>query len=411
MNALVLDSSGQFSEHASALAEGGKNKVYFHTVWEDGEPDFEDYAEGLDFDHLTKVRNISPLIKEADLVASFDVATNDILNIIKTNHPKKSCFGAGLGERLEHDRWNLKQLIKKVGLPYQKAVKIKGIDALRKYLQEHKDVYVKIDIWKKNLESFHSKDYRSVEGELDHLAAELGVPFKNEMHFIVEEAIHTDQEWGFDLIFNGHDYLKPYLYGVELKKIGYGGTLSDELPKPLKEVAEKLKPELQRMDYRGMISMEVKIKDGKPYVLDVCSRGALPLTIGYGEWFSNWPEIVFKVGLKQPVKINCPHKYVAAFPLGSKDNKEEYIPVTVKEGHRKNIKFWRPCKLGNEYFSVKGSEFAVVILGWGKTIDEAFKMIEREAEFVEFPGMEKEFGSLKKIKEITAAGKSEGISF
>lgn len=411
MKYLVLD-DGSFCEASSALSDKGKNEVNYKTVWEKSYASFLDWVPGLGFDGLKKIKHYAEIAKDMDCIVCFDVNQNDDLVLLKQMFPKKSFFGAGLGEELESNRWGMKKLLKRMGLDVMPSWRCKGVDALRKVLSENvEDAFVKIDIFKKDFESFHAERNEETEQRLDRIEADFDV-FKNERTFIVEKTIKAPCEAGCDLIFNGNDFVKPYIYGYELSKVGYVGCVSETLPAPLKATMDKFVPELRRLDYRGMISTEEKVVSEKEhYVLDICSRGALPLSIGYTEWIKNWPEVVYKVGLKQPVRLSIPHKYVAAFPLSSAENKDKYLKIHLKAKDRNRVKFWFPCKKGEDYYSIAGSEFAVVLLGWGNSVDEAIDSCIKSADLVDFEGKECNFEKLTGIKKQIDVGKKVGIPF
>ena len=51
---LVLD-TGLFVEQAAALADGGKNIVWYYTPWQNRLPKYSEYAIGKYFEHIEKV--------------------------------------------------------------------------------------------------------------------------------------------------------------------------------------------------------------------------------------------------------------------------------------------------------------------------------------------------------------------
>lgn len=411
MNYLVEDPTGLFVEQANGLAAGGKNKVKYWTMWESAQK-FEWFAIGKGFDYLEKERYPQDWYDWADCIVNFGVTGQGQITHLRKVYPKKSIFGSGKCSKIEHDRWGLKKIIRDVGLPVNKTEKIIGVAELRKHLTKNKDKYVKINIDRGDVESFYAKDIDSVDLKLDELASMLG-PFKEKYEFIVEDAIHTDVEIGYDGFFNGNDYLKPYFYGYEYKKQLYVARVSDTLPKQLQETLDAFKPVLQKLDYRAGISTEEKIvSKSEHYFLDITCRLPSPLSALYQEYILNWPEVVYKIGLKQPVKLDIKHKYLASLPLGSEHANTNWVELDIDKKDRDHIKFVSACKNDGKYYAVKGYSEIVVVIAGGDTVDEVLGIIKKYADRVDADGLDKKsvFG-IDHIKDIIEDGKKLGLSF
>lgn len=398
-------------EQANGLSDQGKNKVKYWTTWESAQK-FEWFAIGKGFDNLDKVRYPEDWFDWSDCIVNFGCTGQGIINYLRKSNPKKSIFGSGNAAKLEHDRFLLKKVIRDVGLPVNKTEKCIGVTDLREYLTKNKDKYVKINIDRGDVESFYAKDIGSVDLKLDELSSMLG-PFKEKYEFIVEDAIHTDCEIGFDGFFNGIDYLKPYIYGYEYKKQLYIARVSNELPKQIKETLDAFKPVLQKLDYRAGISTEEKIvSKTEHYFLDLTARLPSPLSALYPSYIENWSEVVYKIGLKQPVKLDIKHKYLASLPLGSTHADTNWVEMDIDKKDREHIKFVSACKNDGKYYAVKGySEVAVIIAG-GESVDEVLEIIKKYADRVDADGLDKKsvFG-IDHIKDIIEYGKKLGIDF
>ncbi len=130
---------GLYVEHANALWKNKDDRVLYFTPWANAFPKYIDYAVGKNFEHLEKILYFWDYVDKADCIVFFDVHGNDIANYLKKIYPDKSIYGSGLGERLENNRWALKKVIKKLGLPLQKSVHLKGVTELRNYLKTNPD--------------------------------------------------------------------------------------------------------------------------------------------------------------------------------------------------------------------------------------------------------------------------------
>jgi hypothetical protein len=351
-------------------------------------------------------------VDEADLIVNFDVYNNDIIEYARKHG--KLCFGAGWGEVLENSRWAMKQLLKKLGLPVNNAVKIQGVPNLREYLKENKDKYVKIDLFRANLESFHAKDYESVETILDEMDVTLG-PFKDIFEFIVEDAIDADEsvEPGQDVFFNGKEFVKPMLFGYEIAKSFYIGKFTNELAKPLQNTLDKLTPVLKRINYRGAMSIEEKVVDkDTSYMLDVCARQPAPLSAGYVEWIKNYPELIYKIACAEDVQIDPIDTYVGAMPLECSHAQDNWVRIIMDEKNRKNIKFRQFVKHDGYYYGVPGMTGLVVVIAWGKSVDEVYSRLEDMFKEVEAYGLQKDvLGGMDIARKEIEKGEKLGIKF
>ena len=411
MRILVID-EGLYVTQAEALSDNGKNEVVYCTNWQAVSPEYKNYAPGVNYKKLKKELYFFDWIEKADCVVNFDVPDNDLIAFLKRTFPKKSIYGSGHGEKLENDRWKLKEWIKTLGLPLQKSVKITGITALRTHLKTNKDKYIKINIFRGDRESFYSKDAEMVDLILDKLALVYG-PHKEEIVFIVEDLIDTDVEIGCDLFFNGPDYLTPMIIGYEYHKNMYLGKVVDKLPKPLQETIDAFKPLLAKIDYRGAISTEEKIKSEKEhYFIDLCARIPNPLGTGYPIWIKNWPELVYKIGKGEAVKPNIPYKYLGAIALKTKEALTDYVRIDIKKGKEGQIVPIMCCMHDNKLYACKGNDEVVVLVAGGQSVDDVLKQLKDLGQYVEAEGLDKDtLNGIDKIKDIIAAGKKVGIDF
>lgn len=411
MNILCIDIQGIYVEQCAALRQSKGDIIRYYTSWETSQK-FEDYCPGLGFEGLEKVLFVAEHYEWADLIFAPDVTGQDTIAFLRKMYPKKSIWGAGMAFKMEQDRWGLKKILRDIGIKSSASEKIKGVTNLRKYLKNNKDKYIKINVFRGSQESFYAKDYESSEMIIDEIESAFG-PMKENYEFIVESAINTDVEIGADLIFNGNDYLKPYIYGYEVHKGMYFGRVSETLPKLLASDMEALKPVLKRLDYRSCISTEQKIvSKTESFFLDITCRLPNPLCAIYNEYINNWAEVVYKVGLKQDVRLDIKFKYFGSMPLNSYHGLDYWLALDVKEEDRKHIKFYCVAKDNGKYYSVRGTEKAAIIVYAANTIDEVIDGLKKYAKKISAYGLDKDaIDGIDRIKEIISAGEKVGINF
>ena len=418
---LVIDPSGQYVSQANALANKGKNKVFYSVDSERAFPLLQDAAPGKAFEYLEDVPHLwDALIElkdEIDCVANFDSANQDIISALK-EHPDfkdKSLFGASLGARIEEDREGFKKIQKKLGMdvgPYHIA---HGIDEVEELNKKHGHVFVKVDKFRGTLETKELKDYEEelAKGTFDKLRCKFGPVFKDRQKLIVEEAIEFMSEFGMDVFVNKHGVAPKAVSGIEYAKGPYLGRVG-ELSKPMQFTIDKLMPLLKALDYRGCFSTEhLLTKDGKNHLIDPCPRGALPLTVGYKKWIKNLDEVVFKIGLNEKVDVDIPFKYLLAIPLCSKDNKEEDTLVKIEKGHEDFIEYGNAYTDDKgRYYVVKGMEVVATIVLAGNDWHKLLEQAKDEMKYVEFQGKEDtEISIVDEFPDLVKKAQDLGIDF
>ena len=404
--------SGLYVELANALADGGKNKVYYYTANESAFPSYKEYAPGDKFEHLEKVKYFWDYVDEVDCICCFDVGSNDMIHWLRNKLPGKSIFGAGKGERLESNRLGFKKTLEALDLPVIPYKVIKGMSALRKYLETNPKKVVKIDIFRGDFETLKCDSYDSVKQILDDRAPLLGL-YAEDCQFIVEDMVDCKSESGFDGFFSNGIYV-PFSYGIEYDKNLYLGKVvrtEDEVPEVLMETLDAFRPVLDKFQYRGALSTEERIvSENEHYFIDPCCRGPLPLGVLYSRFINNWPDLVYSIGKGDPIEAECDYDYVGAFALCSTNTKEHFTLVTMDEGHRDDFRFMMACQNEKkDYYAVKGQEASVVVVAGGKSPEDVINKLKKNAEYVHAFGLENDSiksidGILEAIKEAETVG-------
>ena len=406
---------GLYVQQASSLADKGKNQVVYFSDFYDISQEYHRYAPGVNFDYLKKTKYFFDYVKDSDCLVNFDCSGNDEFIHFKEIYPEKSVFSAGLGERIENRRLEFRKLLTDCKVLQNKWELVVGIDNLRKYLKDHPDSYVKSDIFRGDSESFPARRLKVVEGELDRLAV-VYTPHKNDQEFIVEEKIDSIVETGFDGFYDPTNGFQGF-YGYEVDKGFVIMNTKDPLPKAIKETLEAIEPKLREMDYRGAISTEERIVDGKKhYFIDITCRLADCGSMIYSEpsLFKNFPEVVYKVGKKEKYKIDMGYKYVSALPLNSSEATDNFLYIDVDKKHLDKVKMHVPCKdKDGDYWSCPNMlGLCVVLVAGGNTIEEVKNKIKKAADYVDADSLNKEpVSCINKIDGIIAKGKQVGVMF
>lgn len=419
MRFLVYD-TGLFVTQAAALADNGKNEVKYVTNWQTRFPRYADHSIGKYFPGLKKEYSFWDWVEWADCIVCFDVAFNDAIAWLRKKYPDKSIVGSGDGHALEDDREKLKKCIEVFGLQMQKYDVIYGLKDLREYIKKNPKRYIKLNRFRYDAESFFAEDYDTVKLKLDKLQVVLGPHAednnpKEGFPFICEEVIDSEVECGCDLFFSGNDYVRPYLYGYEISKGPYIGRVADELPVALQETMDCFAPLLSKLGWHGPVSTEEKIiSRDENYFLDICSRLPSPLSVAYPHLIRNWSDAIYLIGKGEDVEFDIEAKYVAVCPFTDEDAREDFVRINIKKGREKDCSLFMAC--GDEkggLYAVKGLEEVGSAIALGNSIDEVIDKLEKNAEYIDSPGMDKDkiVGIGDKMKELIEKGEAVGITF
>jgi len=270
VTALFID-HGLFISQALRLAQTFK-KVYCYTPWETAFPKMTSMI-GYGYDELELVDSIfGPHFDEIDIFIFPDINSGPLQQYLVDQG--KIVWGCRLGECLELDREGMKDILKALDLPVGKFEHIKGMDNLRSYLKEKKNVYVKINKWRGTFETFKSENYNQVEPKLDEVEHKLG-PLKHIIEFTVEDQLEEPNmfEGGTDGFVIDGEYPSQLMSGIEVKDLAYVGVFTKyaEIPEPIRRFNDRMKKVFKAYNYRGWMSTEVRIgKDHNPYMIDAC---------------------------------------------------------------------------------------------------------------------------------------------
>jgi len=396
-------------EHAVRIAKDG-NLVRYFTPYAKAFPQFEDFVPGIGLEGIEKVKHFFDEIDWADVIMFPDIGADDLCAYLRktTNKP---VYGAGKGEILENNRFYARQIQQKIGLPTQRTERVKGITQLKERLKGAKNKYVKLDIFRGDIDSFYVRNYGDAEQIYKKIDYIFG-PFSEEYHFIIEDEV-KGLEPGLDLFFNGNEFLKPYLYGYEHDKACYIGIYTNELPAVFQPIIEKLTPVLREFDYRGAISIEAKIPNpNEAYIIDYCCRFPFPLSAVYTGVLENYSDIIYNIANKKFIELEPKAKYVACLPLSSSVAEKDWVKLIFDEKLREKVKFRVACKVKNSYYGVKGHSWVYVLITWGENISQMIEELSKLADRVDAVGIEKDVvGGLNLIKEDIKKGEKFGLTF
>jgi len=401
------------AEHAKRIAEDG-HSVYFFTEWLEPLPKFTRYSTGLGLNGVIRVKNFYDYIDKVDLIAFMFIGRGDLASWLRSKG--YLVYGAGRGERLETDRIYAKKIQKEAGLPVQPYEVFNSVDDVLNYIKKGGgDKFVKINIFRGDLESFKVIDYDTAELLLNTFKVSLG-PYSDSFQFLVEDKIDSIVETGFDLFFNGRQFLKPYLWGYMTGRY-YIGKYSDTLPAPLALVAEKITPYLQNLDYRGSISVEVIIDEKRtPYIIDWTCRFPYPLSYIYTQSMRNYSDVIWAVASGENIEIQTEAEYVGCLQLLTTATNpiKSWVKVNFPKSIESNIKLKQLSRVRNKNYTMPGEELEVAVVVTSKDNPRAvLSDLESLSKKIDTASIDagEIIGSKNNVLKLIETGKAVGLEF
>jgi hypothetical protein len=277
--ATVVD-FGVFQSLAEKLSETYR-KVNYYTPSEWEFIDCADVVTGVGASRLTRCDDFMDpeIVKETDLYIFPDIVYGGTQKYLASIG--KPVWGSLGMDDLELYRTRFLSTLKKLGLPVAHSVECVGLTELSDYLKTVENVWVKLNRFRQNMETWKHYTYRQSIRRLDNLAVSLG-PLKEHVVFVVQDEIETDIEFGYDgWVINGKTPGVSF-QGPELKNRCYLGsrTNASDLPEAVRYVNDAFVPMLQ--NYRAFFSTELRIKDDVPYFIDPTLR--TPGLTGEHQW-------------------------------------------------------------------------------------------------------------------------------
>ena len=327
----------------------------------------------------------------------------------------KLVWGSRNGEDLEGDREGTKKAMQHLGLPVGKYEEVKGMKALRKYLANHKDVYVKVSKFRGTFESFKSRDLKSIEPKLNEIEYKLG-PFGELVTFCVEDDLPDCVELGVDAYTVDGKFPNSILSGIEIKDRAYVGVFKGyrEFPEPLIRVNDALSPLMAKMNYRGFWSSEVRIgADHVPYLIDATARAGSPPSELYSEFYLNLGEIIYEGAQGKMVEPKPIAKYGAQVILDSAWADKNWLPIDFPQEYRRWVKLREHVKINGQYYSSPqgiGLTQVGAVIGIGDSMKAAFEMAKTIADDVKGYSVSIPLEAFEEAEAEIAKAKKLGLS-
>lgn len=388
-------------------------RVLYYTPWEEGFPVINRAILGDGFEGIERCDDIWEVMAEVDLAVFPDLQHSGLQQHLESIG--KRVWGSRNGDDLELRRMLLKKTQQKIGLETPKHKAILGLSELRKFLQDTENVFVKVSRFRGTTETFHHLDYDHSLPLLDQLAVLLG-PLQDEFPFMVEWPIETTLEVGYDGYCIDGKYPSLGLQGWEKKDKGLIAAVQkyEDLPEQVTEVNDALAPIFREYSYRNFISTEIRVDDGKGFLIDITCRAGLPSIESQMELWGNLADIIWHGAAGEMVEPEPTAKYSVEAMVLHKDDKTAWRILEVPKEAEEAIKPYSACFHDGLYCFPPfphSSETVASIVATGDDLEEAIEHLKELADLLSDQPVtvatDAIYDMLKAVKEAEA----EGIEF
>ena len=373
---LCFDFGSQIAVAQRLSRDFGRVLLYIPSVT-NGFKDHKAHGIGRGIEGVERVDDWWDYFEEIDCFVFTDIYMGGLQNYLRSIG--KSVFGGGKASELESDRLGFLKLLKELGLPTLTYEVANGVDDLDYKLRNVEDKYIKASL-RGDLETFHHHNYELSQTELRRLKHDMGTYAKDETYLICDP-IDAIGEIGVDTFCVNGQFPKESSCCLEIKDSCAVSKIVryDQLPKQVRESADKFAPVLQSYDYRAAFSTEVRIDDKKVgYFIDPTLRFPEPNTALTLEQYENYSEIVWEVanGIVPTIK----YKYLWGCELIGKSDLGQSEPIAIQfpEQYKNNVKIKNLVvdDKGTHWYSPNGIEMkeCCSVVGLGQSMEQAIKM-------------------------------------
>lgn len=294
-------------------------------------------------------------------------------------------WGGGGAMRLETDREFFLGKLKELGLDVAPHEIVVGVTALRAFLKDREDIFIKVSKFRKSWETYHWRTWKEDEHMLDVWAVRFGGA-RELIRFLCFEKIETTLEIGGDTYNIDGEWPKMMLHGLEHKDEAYFSAVTkrSEMPKELTQIMDKFSPFMGSVGARIQWSMEVRVSDKGNFFIDATIRGGLPSTASFLK-AKNVGQVIYHGAQGELVEIDYGFKFSAECMVKIKSADGAWGTVVLHDELKDAILLADCCEIdGQPWFPA--DDKAIEEIGWlcatGDSPTEVAKEMNRLADLL-----------------------------
>lgn len=403
---------GFFIPVARRLAESGAKVYYQNLAWPKAYPMLNDGVLGDGTKDIEMCLDFWPIKNKIDCFVFPDLGHMGLQKELRSQG--FAVWGAMGGMRLEQDREFFLNKLESLGLDVPPHEIVVGISALRDYLQDKEDIWIKMSTWRGSWETKHWRNQKVDGHHIDCWAVKFG-GIREQVVFLCFPKIDTKLEIGADTYCIDGQWPKLMLHGIEAKDAAYFSAVTerDKMPEELTHIMDAFSPFLGQVGYRCQWSMEARVTEDKVFFLDATTRGGLPSTASQLCAMSNFPEVVYHGAHGDFVEPEYDYKFTAECMVKIHGEPGCWETIDLPEELKPWLKLSDYCEVnGQPWFPADDGTIEEV--GWlcstGNTPTECAKRMNELADMLP-DGADAAVESLADIIREVESEEEQGIHF
>lgn len=420
--ALVFD-DGNYPALARRLAREFGEVMYFKP-WKGTAPETAKLIVGRGYGDIIRVRDFWDVKDKVDLFVFPDIYDGDLQ--LELERQGFRVWGSRKAEEYEYRRGFFLDTCKEVGLETPKYKKCVGVTALREYLAEHDDLWIKVEM-RGDRETWHHRNITLSTPVLDALAYYYG-PVKELVPFWAVHNIDTDVEASYD----GYEVTSPG-GAVQWPKMAFLSYETKnmcsivhcvkytDLAEPVRMVNEKFGPKLAERNNRSQFGTEIKIDGDTVIFLDSTNRMPSPPGEMILELVTNLGEVFYEGAIGELVEMDLAAEFAVQVNLYSDWAGSNHLPIQVPEEIDQWVKLGDCCRDEDGIDWIVPKEVEDPISGWrkncggvvaiGPSIEKCIELVKERCEQIESLDTEAQIECLAESLRRIHHGEAEGIPF
>ncbi len=412
-----------FSKKSCLLVDHGLNlwlalrlaqdfgKVRYWTPWATAFPDIKGAAIGSGFNEIERVEDLDDYLDDTELIICPDNYFGSWAN--EQRRLGRRVWGAGDSEKLELDRWLIRNLQSHRGMPTPGTEQITGMEALERYCAKHPETFIKLSRYRGLRETFKAANFETLK--IDLLNG-LG-PFREEFKFLAEEKI-DGVEIGCDTwVING-EYPSRVLAGIEVKDCGYVGRVFDypDLWETVRDCNAGVAPAFKKLGGATFYSNELRVAedDRKGYLIDMTVRMPIPPGPCYGKLWSNLSEIIYAGAEGRLVVPEPTAKYAVLARIHCPYAAKHWVKVDVEKEAWPYVAFSNAVKVNDELWIAPQPHESIEIgdvIATGESLKECEATIKEVSKMISGHDVDIQEAAVKQAEDAFEKAAELGIEF
>lgn len=409
---VVVVDFGSFQSLAERLGEDVA-EIMYHAPIEREFRNIDDAVIGLGMPGVTRIDSFMhpDVVKAADLYVFPDIGYGGEQAYLRSIG--KPVWGSQGADELERLRTKFVKTVKRLGLPLVHSERLRGMTSLCEYLKEKENVWVKVNEFRDNMETWHHQDWFHSQPMLNRLWIKFAVA-PEMVWFVVQDALDGATEVGYDGWNVDGWFPDSSFQGYELKNKLYLGaqTKYDDLPEEVTGVIEAFSPELERYGFRNFFAVEIRNLDGVSHFIDPTVR--MPGQTGEQllKTLKNITKVIYHGAMGELVQPEWAAKFSASATLNYKGDLEDVKVIRVPEKSREWVKLCKYRQDGDEFhFPACKREDVGVVIAMADTIEETIQGIKDNFDAIGDDSLSIDPEGFADLLEDIQKAEAEGIEF